>query len=111
FTVSKSVRETREETNIKLSSSFLEMGIVWVFSDTSAQTILLKRYRCLNGAGTDTFFFLSAKRRLTTLKERLFFIAKAFFFLQIEQYLNCLKYTININTYKTLGFQLQLKTF
>src|SRR4029434_11080276 len=33
------------------------------------------------------------------------------FLLQIEQYINCLKYIININTYKTLGFKLQLQTF
>jgi len=32
------------------------MGIVWVFSDTGAKPVLLKRYRCLNGAWTDTFF-------------------------------------------------------
>src|SRR4029434_1206627 len=33
----------------------LGMGIVWFLSDTGTQPILLKRYRCLNGAGTDTF--------------------------------------------------------
>jgi len=30
--------------------SRLGMGIVWVFSDTGAKPVLLKRYRCLNGA-------------------------------------------------------------
>jgi len=42
-------------------TSGLGMGIVWVFSDTDAKPVLLKRYRCLNGAWTDTFFFLNAQ--------------------------------------------------
>ncbi len=35
------------------------LGIVWGFFDTSAKSILLKWYRCLNGAWTDTciYFF------------------------------------------------------
>jgi len=37
------------------------MGIVWVFSDTGAKPVLLKRYRCLNGAWTDISFFLNAQ--------------------------------------------------
>ncbi len=28
----------------------LGLGIVWFFFDTGAKSILLKRYRCLNGA-------------------------------------------------------------
>jgi len=32
----------------------LGMGIVWVFSDTGAKPVLLKRYQFLNGARTDT---------------------------------------------------------
>src|SRR4029434_5856506 len=67
---------------------------------------VLNRYRCLNRY----FFFLKHKATIDNIKERLFFIAKAIFFLQIEQYINCLKYILNINTYKTLGFQLQLQT-
>src|SRR4029434_10765334 len=51
-------------------------------------------------------FFLK-KLRLTTLKKG-FFYCQGNFFLQIEQYMNCLKNIININTYKTLGFQLQI---
>ncbi len=31
------------------------LGIVWGFFDTGAKSILLKRYRCLNGAWTDTY--------------------------------------------------------
>ncbi len=30
--------------------STLGLGIVWFFFDTDAKSILLKRYRCLNGA-------------------------------------------------------------
>src|SRR4029434_3581373 len=57
--------------------------------------------RCRN-----RYFYKKKKKclRLTTFKKG--FIAKAIFFLQIEQYINCLKYIININTYKTLGFKL-----
>ncbi len=33
----------------------LGLGIVWGFFDTGAKSILLKRYRCLNGAWTDTY--------------------------------------------------------
>src|SRR4029434_6503160 len=53
--------------------------------------------RCRN-----RYFYKKIKKclRLTTFKKG--FIAK---------YMNCLKYIININTYKTLGFQLQLPTF
>ncbi len=38
----------------------LGLGIVWFFFDTGAKSILLKQYRCLNGAWTDTYktFFL-----------------------------------------------------
>lgn len=32
----------------------LEMGIVWVFSDTGSKPVLLNRYRCLNVAWSNT---------------------------------------------------------
>jgi len=46
------------------SHTCVGMGIVWVFSDTGAKPVLLKRYRCLNGAWTDT---LKKRSRKTTI--------------------------------------------
>lgn len=33
----------------------IELGMVWGYFDISAKSILLKCYRCQNGARTDTF--------------------------------------------------------
>ncbi len=40
---------------IEKNAYLVGLGIVWGFFDTGAKSILLKRYRCLNSAWTDTY--------------------------------------------------------
>src|SRR4029434_6820566 len=59
------------------------MGIAWVFSDTGATPILLKRYWCLNRY----FFFLKHKATIDDIKERLFLLPRQFFFFKLNNIL------------------------
>jgi len=43
-----------ERLSKSLAMTWLGMGIVWVFSDTGAKPVLLKRYRWLNSAWSNT---------------------------------------------------------
>ncbi len=47
---SRNTKHTPEPSTRNSELSLLGLGIVWVFFDTGAKSILLKRYRCLNGA-------------------------------------------------------------
>ncbi len=47
---SRNTKHTPEPSARNSELSLLGLGIVWFFFDTGAKSILLKRYRCLNGA-------------------------------------------------------------